>query len=97
MDSSNGSYNLETKNFTYPESMNRRDLYAILDLLPKKRLGKLKVLRLKDSRAAADPRAGRIREWVSEMNHDMGQDEALQGSLRAMEWCGEKSSVIELW
>ena len=97
MDSSNGTYNPETKDFVYPEPMNRRDLYAILDLLPKKKAGKLNVLRLKDSRTAPDPRAGRIREWVSETNYDLDEDEAVQGSLRALKWCGEKESVIELW
>ncbi|KAF3048568.1 hypothetical protein E8E11_004647 [Didymella keratinophila] len=97
MDSSNGTYNSETKGFTCPEPMKRRDLYAILDLLPKKKEGKLKVLRLTDSRAAADPRAGRIREWVSQMNYGMVEDEVVQGSLTVLEWCGEKSSIIELW
>lgn len=66
-DSSNSSYNSGTKGSTCPEPMNRQDLYAILDLLPKKRQGNLAVLGWKDSRAAADPKAGRIREWVSGM------------------------------
>ncbi|KAF3042911.1 hypothetical protein E8E12_006011 [Didymella heteroderae] len=96
MDSSNGTYSSKSNGVTYLEPMDRCDFYAILDLLPKKKEGKLKVLRLKDSRAAADPRAGRIREWVSEMNHDTEHGQAIQGSLRVLEWCGQKSSVIEL-
>lgn len=88
IDSSNGIYNSETNGTTYSEPMNRRDFYAILDLLPKMKEGRLKVLRLKDPRATADPRSGHIREWISEITHEMAEGEAVQGSLRALEWCG---------
>lgn len=96
MDSSNGIYDSEASGTTYPEPMSRRDFHAILDLLPKSKEGRLKVLRLEDARATADPRSGRIREWICEMNDEITEGEAVQGSLRTLEWCGQQSSVIEL-
>lgn len=96
MDSGNGSWDSKLKDFVDPEPMNRRDLFAVLASLPKKREGSLKVLRMIDDRAVADLRPERIKEWLSENDVDMGDGEATAGSLRVLEWCGNKESVIEL-